>query len=55
MARHDITAGKVKQIKGKANNIAGAITGNTARQIKGKVQKTAGKGQESFGKATRGK
>ena len=35
MAREDIAAGKVKQIKGKANDIAGAVTGNTGRQIKG--------------------
>jgi uncharacterized protein YjbJ (UPF0337 family) len=55
MAREDIAAGKVKQIKGKANDIAGAVTGNTARQIKGKVQQAAGKVQEIYGKATRGK
>jgi uncharacterized protein YjbJ (UPF0337 family) len=55
MAREDIAAGKVKQIKGKANDIAGAVTGNTSRQIKGKAQQAAGKVQEIFGKATRGK
>ena len=55
MARKDIAAGKVKQIKGKANDIAGAVTGNTARQIKGKIQQAAGKVQEIYGKATRGK
>ena len=38
-----------------ANDIAGAITGNTAQQIKGKVQQVAGKIQEQYGKATRGK
>ena len=48
MARKDIAAGKVKQIKGKVNDIVGAVTGNTGRQIKGKVQ-------EAYGKATRGK
>jgi uncharacterized protein YjbJ (UPF0337 family) len=53
MAREDVAAGKVKQLKGKANDIAGAVTGNTARQIKGKVQQAAGKVQENFGKATR--
>ena len=41
MGREDIAAGKLKQIKGKANDIAGAVTGNTGRQIKGKVQKAA--------------
>ena len=55
MAREDIAAGKVKQIKGKANDIAGAVTGNTGRQIKGKAQQAAGKVQEIYGKATRGK
>ena len=55
MAREDIAAGKVKQIKGKANDIAGAVTGNIGRQIKGKAQQAAGKVQEIYGKATRGK
>lgn len=55
MARADIAAGKMKQIRGKANDIAGAVTGNTARQLKGKVQQASGKVQEIYGKATRGK
>ena len=55
MARKDIAAGKVKQIKGKANDIAGAVTGNTTQQIKGKAQQAAGKVQETYGKARRGK
>jgi uncharacterized protein YjbJ (UPF0337 family) len=50
MGREDVTAGKIKQIKGKANDIAGAVTGNTARQVKGKLQKAAGKMQENLGK-----
>ncbi len=50
MGREDIAAGKVKQVKGKANDIAGAVTGNTARQVKGKLQKAAGKVQETVGK-----
>jgi uncharacterized protein YjbJ (UPF0337 family) len=55
MGHDDIAAGKVKQIKGKANDIAGAVTGNTARQIKGKIQQAAGKVQEKLGKTTRDK
>ena len=52
MGREDIVAGKIKQAKGKANDIAGAITGNTGQQIKGKLQKAAGKVQEAAGKAS---
>jgi uncharacterized protein YjbJ (UPF0337 family) len=50
MGREDIAAGKVKQLKGKANDIAGAIKGDTAQQIKGKVQKAVGKAQEKLGR-----
>ena len=50
MGREDVAAGKVKQIKGKANDIAGAIKGDTAQQIKGKIQKGVGKVQETMGK-----
>jgi uncharacterized protein YjbJ (UPF0337 family) len=52
MGREDIAAGKVKQARGKANDIIGAVTGNTGRQIKGKIQKAAGKVQEKIGKST---
>jgi uncharacterized protein YjbJ (UPF0337 family) len=55
MAGEEIAAGELKQIEGKANNIAGAVAGDTTRQIKGKIQQVAGKAQVSFGKATRGK
>jgi uncharacterized protein YjbJ (UPF0337 family) len=50
MGREDIAAGKVKQVKGNANDIAGAIKGDTAQQIKGKAQKVVGKIQEALGK-----
>lgn len=53
MGREDVVAGKIKQAKGKANDIAGAVTGNTARQIKGKLQKAVGRAQESAGKQAR--
>lgn len=50
MGNEDVAAGKVKQIKGKANDIVGAVKGDTAQQIKGKVQKAVGKVQEALGK-----
>ena len=53
MAEEDVAAGKVKQIKGKANDVIGAARGNTRQQIKGKLQKGAGKIQEAIGKANR--
>jgi uncharacterized protein YjbJ (UPF0337 family) len=52
MGREDIAAGRAKQVRGKANDIAGAIKGDTAQQIKGKAQKAAGKVQEKIGKAS---
>jgi uncharacterized protein YjbJ (UPF0337 family) len=52
MGHEDITAGRIKQIKGKANNIVGAITGNAARQAKGKIQQAVGNAQVAIGKAT---
>ncbi len=51
MGREDIAAGKLKQIKGKANDIAGAIRGDTGQQLKGKTQKVVGKLQQEIGKS----
>ena len=51
MGMEDRVAGKVKQAKGKANDIAGAAKGDTGQQIKGKVQKAVGKIQDKLGKA----
>ena len=52
MGREDVAAGKAKQIKGKLNDIAGAVKGDSAQQIKGKIQKGVGKVQEAMGKAS---
>lgn len=51
MALEDQVAGKVKQAKGKANDVIGAAKGDTGQQIKGKIEKGVGKVQEAFGKA----
>jgi uncharacterized protein YjbJ (UPF0337 family) len=50
MGHEDVAAGKIKQAKGKANDIAGAVRGDTAQQIKGKAQQAVGKVQEKLGK-----
>ena len=51
MAAEDTVGGKIKQVKGKANDMMGAAKGDTSQQIKGKIQKGVGKVQEAFGKA----
>ena len=50
MGREDIAAGKAKQVKGKVNDVAGAVKGDTAQQIKGKIQKGVGKFRRVWGK-----
>ena len=50
MGREDVAAGKAKQLKGKVNDVVGAVRGNSGQQVKGKVQKAVGKVQEKFGK-----
>ena len=50
MGREDVTAGKIKQAKGKGNSIMGAVKGDTSQEIKGKVQKAVGKAQEKMGR-----
>ena len=50
MGREDVAAGKAKQLKGKANDVIGAIKGDTGQQIKGKIQKGVGKVQAALGK-----
>jgi uncharacterized protein YjbJ (UPF0337 family) len=54
MGREDIAAGQAKQIKGKINDVAGAVKGDTGQQIKGKVQAAIGKAQEKLGRKTSG-
>ena len=50
MGREDVAAGKAKQVKGKINDVVGAVRGDTAQQIKGKIQKGVGKAQEKLGR-----
>jgi uncharacterized protein YjbJ (UPF0337 family) len=52
MGYEDVTAGKIKQIKGRANAAIGATKGDTTRELKGKVQRFVGKAQEAYGRAT---
>jgi uncharacterized protein YjbJ (UPF0337 family) len=52
MGQEDISAGRIKQLRGKANDIAGAMSGNTRRQVKGKIQRVIGNAQVALGKAT---
>ena len=52
MGREDVAAWKTKQVKGKANDVVGAIRGNSAQQLKGKAQKAVGKVQEALGKSS---
>ena len=53
MAREDVAAGKMKQLRGKANDVVGAVRGKTSQQVKGKMQKGVGKMQSKMGRADR--
>jgi len=53
MGQEDVAAGKAKQVKGKVNDVAGAVKGDTGQQIKGKVQGAVGKIQEKLGKGSK--
>ena len=53
MGREDVAAGRSKQLKGKANDIVGAVKGDSSQQAKGKVQKAVGKVQSAIGKASK--
>jgi len=52
MGREDTAAGKIKQAKGKANEVIAASRGNTGQEVKGKIQKAVGKVQENLGRAS---
>ncbi len=53
MGREDVAAGKSKQLKGKVNDVVGAIKGDSSQQGKGKSQKAVGKVQAKLGKGTK--
>jgi uncharacterized protein YjbJ (UPF0337 family) len=52
MAREDVAAGRAKQLRGKVNDVVGAVRGKTSQQIKGKAQQAMGKAQEKLGRST---
>lgn len=52
MGREDVAAGKSKQLKGKVNDVVGALKGDSSQQAKGKVQKGVGKIQAALGKGS---
>ncbi len=52
MGQEDVAAGQAKQVKGKINDVVGAVKGDTAQQIKGKIQSAVGKVQEAIGNET---
>jgi len=41
-------SGLGNQVKGKANEVAGAVRGDTGQELKGKVQKNVGKAQQKL-------
>ncbi|HLL91260.1 MAG TPA: hypothetical protein VK324_18320 [Tepidisphaeraceae bacterium] len=53
MGREDVAAGKSKQLKGKVNDVVGALKGDSSQQGKGKVQKAVGKVQAKLGGKTK--
>ena len=53
MGREDVAAGNAKQVKGKVNDVVGAIKGDSSQQAKGKVQKAVGKVQSALGKGSK--
>ena len=51
MGKEDVAAGRTKQVKGKLNDVVGAVKGDSSQQAKGKVQKAVGKVQAKLGGA----
>ena len=43
--------GKIRNLKGRAKEAAGALTGNKKRQAEGMAERVAGAGQEKVGQA----
>ena len=54
MGREDVAAGRSKRLKGKVNDVVGAVKGDSSQQARGKVQKGVGKIQEALGKKPTG-
>lgn len=52
MAKQE-TEGKVNELKGRAKEAVGIVTGNSELEREGSRQRTEGKVQESMGKARR--
>jgi uncharacterized protein YjbJ (UPF0337 family) len=42
------STGLGNQVKGKANEVVGAVRGDTGQELKGKVQKNVGKAQQKL-------
>jgi len=53
MGREDISAGQAKQVRGKVNDVIGAVKGDTGQQLKGKAQAAVGKIQEKLGRKSK--
>lgn len=47
----DQIKGATQQVKGKANEVAGKVTGNKAHELKGDLQQVAGRTQRTWGGA----
>lgn len=46
--------GRTRQVKGKATELAGKVTGDKTTQVRGKGEQIAGKAQETWGKVKKG-
>jgi uncharacterized protein YjbJ (UPF0337 family) len=53
MTLKDKLSGKSKQVRGKGNEVAGAVKGDTGQEVKGKFQKLVGKIQDKLGNHNR--
>ena len=49
----NVTKGKLTQLRGKAREESGKVTGDLTKEIIGQAEQAAGKIQEEFGKAER--